>query len=219
MGDVTPVNAPSSQRLRKDIAYEEIKALILEEQFEPGRFLSERELISLLDMSKTPIKSALTRLESEGFVTVSSKQGIIINDLSIHRITDIYDLRTVLEVFTCESVLGKLSPEQIGTLEQNLNETADIVSRLDIRAFAKADHKFHLLICEFAGNQEIYRVLLNYHDHLLRITLRHLKKDPQRMERFLEDHRSILESLKHNRVEAVDRMREHLQNSKKKLFE
>jgi len=219
MEETNLTNASSSQPLLKDIAYDKIKTLILEEQFEPGRFLSERELIALLNMSKTPIKNALTRLESEGFVTVSSKQGIIINDLSISRIIDIYDLRTVLEVYNCEVVAGKLTPERIARLTQNLDETADIVARLSVREFAKADHEFHLLLCEFAGNQEVYRVLLNYQDQLLRITLKHLNKEPQRMVRFLQDHRDILESLKTDRAEAVERMRSHLQNSKKKLFE
>jgi len=219
MNDNSPGNANSPQPLLKDIAYDKIKELILEERFEPGRFLSERELIALLEMSKTPIKSALTRLESEGFVTVSSKQGIIINDLSISRIIDIYDLRTVLEVYNCEAVLEKLGPSEFEELERNLAKTADICERLDIREFARADHEFHLLICKFAGNQEIYRVLLNYQDHLLRITLRHLKKEPQRMKRFLQDHRDIYDGLTRQSPEAVERMRAHLQNSKKKLFE
>ncbi|HZG55297.1 GntR family transcriptional regulator [Paenibacillus sp.] len=211
-------NKGSTNPLLKEVAYEKIKELILEEHFEPGRFLSERELIALLAMSKTPIKAALTRLESEGFLTVASKHGIFINDLTLQRIMDIYDLRTVLEVYNCESVLGKLVDAQFARLEQNLRETEGIVERLDIRAFAKADHEFHLAICEFAGNQEVYRVLLNYHDHLLRITLRHLKKDPHRMKQFYRDHLDIFEALKRGSADAVERMREHLQNSKRKLF-
>jgi DNA-binding GntR family transcriptional regulator len=204
--------------LLKDIAYDQIKERILDEGFEPGRFLSERELIELLEMSKTPIKSALTRLESEGFVTVSSKQGIIINDLTIDRIIDIYDLRTALESFNIQSLLGRLNEESSTLLLANLQHTEEIVKRLDVKAFGKADHEFHLLICRFTGNQEIYRVLLNYQDHLLRITLRHLRKDPQRMVGFLEDHVGIYELLKQGSEDCVVKMRDHLQHAKSKLF-
>ncbi|UVI30704.1 GntR family transcriptional regulator [Paenibacillus spongiae] len=204
--------------LLKDVAYTEIKERILEEIFEPGRFLSERELIELLQMSKTPIKSALTRLEAEGFVTVSSKQGIIINDLALDRIIDIYDLRTALETFNVEQILGRLTGEQSLKLLANLQETEEIVQRLDVKAFAKADHKFHLLICSFTGNQEIYRVLLNYQDHLLRITLRHLRKDPHRMEVFWKEHCVIYDHLKAGSKDCVGYMRDHLQDSKQKLF-
>ncbi|WP_274648678.1 GntR family transcriptional regulator [Paenibacillus humicola] len=204
--------------LLKDIAYDQIKERILDERFEPGRFLSERELIEILQMSKTPIKNALTRLESEGFVTVSSKQGIIINDLAINRIIDIYDLRTVLETYNVQTVLGRLNEEQSDLLLKNLRETEAIVKTLDIKAFCKADHEFHLLLCRFAGNGEVYRVLMNYQDHLIRITLRHLRKDPHRMVGFWQDHVEIYELLKQGKPESIGRMQEHLQSSKKKMF-
>ncbi|WP_246628176.1 GntR family transcriptional regulator [Paenibacillus oenotherae] len=207
-----------SAPLLKDIAYNQIKEHILDERFEPGRFLSERELIELLQMSKTPIKSALTRLETEGFVTVSSKQGIIINDLALNRIVDIYDLRVALESFNIREILGRLTEEQNHLLLANLQETEEIVKQLNVKAFAKADHQFHLLLCKFAGNQEIYRVLLNYQDHLLRITLRHLRKEPNRMEGFLQDHKEIYQLLQQGDEECVQRMKHHLQESKSKLF-
>lgn len=208
----------STSPLLREVAYEKIKESILDEQFEPGSFLSERELIELLQMSKTPIKSALTRLETEGFVTVSSKQGIIINDLSIDRIMDIYDLRTALETFNCQQLTGKLTEEQCEELEENLSETEEIVTRLDVKAFTNADHTFHLLICQHVGNQEIYRVLLNYQDHLQRITFRHLRKDPNRMKQFWQEHCLMYESLKHGNLQCVEMMRNHLQDSKRKLF-
>jgi len=208
----------NSTLLLKDIAYNEIKERILDERFEPGGFLSERELIELLEMSKTPIKAALTRLESEGFLTVSSKQGIFIQDLALDRIIDIYDLRTALETFNIGLVIGRLSEEQSRELQENLQLTKEIVERLDVKAFATADHEFHLLISKYAGNVEINRVLLNYQDHLLRITLRHLRKDPHRMALFYEDHVKIFEALKNKDEKGVELMKEHLQNSKQKLF-
>ncbi|MDB5054180.1 MAG: GntR family transcriptional regulator [Bacilli bacterium] len=211
--------APNSQApLLKDIAYDKIKDSILQEEFSPGQFLSERELIEILQMSKTPIKSALTRLEAEGFVTVSSKLGIIINDFSIDRIIDIYDLRKALEVFVATQICGRLSAEQCNAVEKNLRETEDFVNELDVKGFTLADHAFHLLLCEFSGNREIHRVLLNYQDHLRRITLRHLKKDKERMRLFLQEHVEIFKNLKQGNAAGIELMTQHLQNAKKTLF-
>lgn len=204
--------------LLKDQAYLFLKENILDEHFPPGRFLSERELIEMLEMSKTPIKSALVRLETEGFVTVSSKQGIIINDLSVDRIKDIYDLRIALETYICEQIAGKITEEQSRLLESNLQETEEKANKLDSKGFAKLDHAFHRLLCECSGNQEIHRVLLNYQDHLLRITLRHLKKDPQRMKQFWQEHVDIYNHLKKGDLHSIELMKEHLQQSKLKLF-
>ncbi|KYG29472.1 GntR family transcriptional regulator [Alkalihalobacillus trypoxylicola] len=205
--------------LLKDIAYEKIKDKILEEFYEPGRFLSERTLIAELGMSKTPIKNALVRLESEGFVTVSSKQGIFVNDLSIEKINDIYNLRIALETFNCQEIYRKITSEQVKELEENLEETKKVAQRKDVKAFATLDHEFHLAISEFAGNSEITRILLNYQDHLRRITLRHLKKDPDRVRKFYLEHVDICEALKGNREDSTDLMRKHLIDSKLIYFQ
>lgn len=204
--------------LLKDIAYSEIKKLILNDYFETGKLLSERELIDILNMSKTPIKSALVRLETEGFVTISSKQGIYVNDLSIQRIIDIYDLRIALETFNCRQLVGKLTDEQSIKLQKNLTETEEVVGKLDVQGFTELDHSFHLLISEYVNNVEIHRILLNYNDHLQRITFKHLRKDPNRMRVFWQEHIKIYNYLKNGDLRSVESMENHLQDSKRTLF-
>ncbi|QOY36630.1 GntR family transcriptional regulator [Anaerobacillus isosaccharinicus] len=204
--------------LLKDIAYEKIKESILEEAYEPGSFLSERELIENLQMSKTPIKSALVRLETEGFVTVSSKQGIIVNPLSIERIIDIYNLRIAIESYVCEQITGKLLDSHIKKIEDNLDRTKQCVDNLDVKGFANLDRDFHLLLYEICGNQEIYKVLFNYQDHLIRITLKHLRKDPYRMKRFFEEHIQLTEQLKSGSLDCVITIKNHMQKSKEALL-
>lgn len=208
----------SGTPLLKDLAYMKIKEFIMKGQFVPGSFLSERDLIELLSMSKTPIKSALTRLETEGFVTVSSKQGIIVKDLSIDQILDIYDLRTALETFNCQKLMGQLTHDQCVELDRNLKETEEAIRKLDVKEFTALDHAFHLMICKFVGNQEIYRILLNYQDHLQRITFRHLYKDPHRMKDFWGEHVKLYVYLKDGDRRCIEVMESHLQDSKRKLF-
>ncbi|RSL32188.1 GntR family transcriptional regulator [Salibacterium salarium] len=205
--------------LLKDVAYQKIKEKILEEQYPPGEFLSERTLINDLEMSKTPIKSALTRLEAEGFASVSSKQGILIHDLSVVRINDIYNLRIALETFNCQEIYHRITEEQLKELEDNIEKTKETAESVDVKRFAELDHEFHLAISEIAENNEITRILLNYQDHLRRITLRHLRKDPKRVRKFYEDHVRLYNALKSRDVESVEIMRTHLQESKSTLFQ
>ncbi|SFM28445.1 GntR family transcriptional regulator [Salibacterium qingdaonense] len=204
--------------LLKDAAYQKIKEKILEEEYPPGEFLSERTLINDLQMSKTPIKNALTRLEAEGFASVSSKQGILVHDLSVERINNIYNLRIALETFNCEEMYRRIAGDHLKELEKNLEETRKTAENLDVKTFANLDHEFHLALSEIAGNSEITRILINYQDQLLRITLRHLKKDPMRIRKFYEDHVQLYEALKNNEAESVEIMRKHLQESKQMLF-
>lgn len=204
--------------LLKDIAYESIKEKIIEEKYQPGEVLSERTLINDLEMSKTPIKNALTRLEAEGFVSVTSKQGILIHDLSAEKINDIYNLRIALETFNCNQIYSRINEHQLEQLQENIERTKEAANNLDVKAFANLDHEFHLLVSRMADNQEITRILLNYQDHLRRITLRHLGKEPKRVQKFYEDHLRLFESLSKHQQESVEIMREHLQESKSMLY-
>ncbi|GAB3070706.1 GntR family transcriptional regulator [Salinicoccus sesuvii] len=204
--------------LLKDIAYDRIKQKILNEEYTPGKFLSERTLIEDLDMSKTPIKNALIRLETEGFLTVSSKQGIFINELSVDKINDMYNLRIALETFNCKSLHGRINSYQLDELKQILDTTKEVTDNLDINSFATYDHEFHLAISNMAGNMEITEILINRQDHLRRITLKHLRKDPERVKIFYQDHLQIYEALKAHQMESVELMAKHLENSKSILF-
>src|SRR5580700_8790566 len=84
----------------KDRAYERIKSRLLNNDYPPGTFLSERQLAENLGMSKTPVKAALERLESEGLIAVSPQQGIVVRELSVHEIADLYEIRAALESYS-----------------------------------------------------------------------------------------------------------------------
>src|SRR6185437_11004753 len=67
--------AAPGRGLLKERAYEEIRRLIVSGRLAAGTFLTERQLAAQLGMSKTPVRSALERLETEGFVRISPQQG------------------------------------------------------------------------------------------------------------------------------------------------
>src|SRR5437899_8390145 len=96
--------------LLKDRAYDRIKVRLLNDDYPPGSFLSERQLAENLGMSKTPVKAALERLESEGFISVSPQQGIVVRELSVHEIADQYEIRAALESYTVRALAGRLTP-------------------------------------------------------------------------------------------------------------
>src|SRR5690625_5051169 len=81
----------------KDKAYLKIKQLILKGELKPGEFITEREFVNRLGMSRTPIRSAFDRLEIEGLINNSPNKGPIIAEISVRKAVDIYDVRIALE--------------------------------------------------------------------------------------------------------------------------
>ena len=204
-------NGNVSSPLLKEKAYQEIREAILNETFKPGEFLSEKRLIDWLGMSKTPIKSALDRLEAEGFVAVSPKQGILVKELSLTKASDIFDLRIALEVFVCELIAGNLKPDHRLEIERNMEEQRRCADIGDEVGFTLADAEFHLLLCKFSGNEEIYQLMLNYQALLYRLALRVLQRVPNRMDVSFRDHVEIWKALvEGNAAQSSARIREHL---------
>jgi DNA-binding GntR family transcriptional regulator len=188
--------APSRQRrLMKDRAYDSLKRLILSETFEPGMFLSERQLVSRLKMSKTPIKSGLERLESEGFIGISPQQGIVVLDLTLDEIDDHFETREALETYVVGRLAGRLTAEQVSRVRENLAAQKVTVENLDDPANRLLDSEFHLLWCRFLGNREIIAVMERLRDRIHRIVSRVNARNLSRMHEGLEEHVRIAEAV------------------------
>jgi DNA-binding GntR family transcriptional regulator len=201
--------------LLREVAYSKIKEAILNGTFQPREFLSESKLIAYLDMSKTPIKSAIDKLEAEGFVTVAPKQGIVVTELSLEKVRDIFDLRIALESYVCEQIAGKLSARQQEQIELNLERSENMALRENEVEFAKIDAEFHLFLSEVCGNKELHRTMTNYQDQLYLNALSVLRKNSGRMRTSHEDHVGIYKSLlTDNPAKSMNLMRKHLEYGK-----
>src|SRR3954451_4881082 len=150
---------PASARgLLKERAYNEIKRMVLTGELNPGTFLAERQLAARLGMSKTPVRSALERLESEGFISISPQQGAIIRDLSLNEVADQYEIRMAIETFVARNLAGRLSGDQVVRVQANLEAQRANLEVGSVERGVALDEEFHTLFCEFLGNQEILRV-------------------------------------------------------------
>ncbi|MBA2343798.1 MAG: GntR family transcriptional regulator, partial [Rubrobacter sp.] len=77
--------------------FERLRRLILDGEYGPDERLIEEQLAERLGMSRTPIRQALTMLESEGLVELIPNRGAVVCSFSVDEVWDIYDLRAVLE--------------------------------------------------------------------------------------------------------------------------
>ena len=85
-------------------AYEAIHQMILHNELSKGTVTSEVHLSQLLGMSRTPIRSALQRLELEGFLQIIPKHGILILDQSAQKVGDLLDVISAILLYTITSL-------------------------------------------------------------------------------------------------------------------
>lgn len=197
----------------KERAYAALRERILSEAFPSGSLLSERQLVAELGgMSKTPIRAALERLEADGLVRISPQQGILVREVSIREVVEIFDLRLALEAFVVERLAGRLAPAQLALIEANLASAAAAVQAGDEVAYARLDAAFHLLLCELHDNREIVAVMARNADRLARVIARVMRRDPARLAASHADHAAIVAAIAQgDSALAAQRVRDHLQ--------
>jgi len=80
-------------------AYQSVKRQLLNGSFPEGSKLTEEYLSSALGISKSPVREALMRLESEGLISIESRRGAYVRKFSASEVHDLYDVRALLEVY------------------------------------------------------------------------------------------------------------------------
>lgn len=205
--------------LLKERAYIELKRSIQEAAFEPGAFLSERQLAARLGMSKTPVKAALERLEAEGFVSVSPQQGIVIRELSVHEIADQYEIRLALEGYVLRALAGRIDDAGAGRVRENLAAHVAAANAGDTSLCVRLDAEFHMLFCEFLGNREIVRTMSQLRDKIHRVTLRVFQQDAGRLLSSVSEHAAIANAVLAGEAETAARaLEDHLRYGKEFLL-
>ncbi|MFD2612938.1 GntR family transcriptional regulator [Paenibacillus gansuensis] len=204
----------------KEKAYAELRKSILNGELKPGDFLTERMLVEQLEMSRTPIRAALERLDAEGLAKYTPNKGLVVTDISISQASDIYDFRMAMECFVAGRLaLRRWSPEDIGWFRSNLRLQEKCVQEDDHPGFTEADALFHRKLAEVYENNEILQTMDRLQDKLYQIALRVLKKDRTRIRQSFQDHMEIFEHiLQGKQNEAAKAMETHLEYGKKILI-
>jgi GntR family transcriptional regulator, rspAB operon transcriptional repressor len=148
-----PVSALPRTNLN-DRVYETLKARLVGRELGPGEKVSLHELASSLGVSRSPVHHALTRLVSEGLLTVKSRRGYYVTALTEATIAEGYDVRLALELQAAERAVGHATSEGLGRFRKLHEETVAAVSHAD---WDTANAAFHEHQVDLAGNALLSR--------------------------------------------------------------
>ena len=163
-----------------DIAYEAMRAQILDNHWPPGHRALEQELALALGMSRTPVREALIRLGKEGLVEVIPRHGMRVLPVSADDMRDIYQVLTALESMAAELVvLRRPSVKQLKPLIDASHDMAKAVKVDDLEAWAAADERFHRHLIELCGNRLLIDAVQNCWDRAHRARMVTLRMRPK----------------------------------------
>jgi DNA-binding GntR family transcriptional regulator len=181
---------------RSDEAYEQLKRMIFEHELPPGSRIGEAQLTRQLGMSRTPVREALARLESEGMLTAAPGRGFLVAELTVADLIDIYRVRAVLEGLAAEEAAGQATRVDIARLEDLYDAMTRASEQEDQdQELARLNSEFHALIAEISGNTYLQAMLEDIREvfEWFRTTALTL---PGRRETAHEEHGQMIDALR-----------------------
>jgi len=202
----------------KDWAYAWIKDRIIDSTYPPGSLLKIEELSRELEISRTPIREAILRLEQEGLVTTRPRVGSFVTDMNTRDFVELLEIRAVVEGYGVKSIAGSLSNSQLARIETMITECEHEVEEGNQEAFLTHDIDFHSFLMEHAPNPwlaTLMRPIKNLRERRLSIAPENL----DHVRASLIEHRAILNALReHDGQLASERMKAHLSGIKQRLL-
>ena len=152
-----------------DRAYEYAKRAILERRYAPHELLTEGELAAAVGVSRTPVREALLRLQSEGLIRLLPKRGALVLPVTAAEIADVIETRRIIETFAVRKAIASAGTELVASLREQLKRMSAAVRARDARAYVEADRDFHESIVAATGNAILTGLYRSLRDRQLRM--------------------------------------------------
>jgi DNA-binding GntR family transcriptional regulator len=199
-------------RSAAQLAYDYVKARLLDGRFAGGTLLSENELAQRLGMSRTPVRQAFVHLEAEGLIELYPRRGGLVVPISPSEADDVLEARLLVEPH-CARRAATAGAPLAAELEQAIADQKAALAAGGA-GFVTADRRFHRAIVAAAGNPLLTRQYDSLRDRHQRIAAATVASDPGRVERFIAEHSKIAVALRRGDADAAaELMAAHLHSA------
>jgi DNA-binding GntR family transcriptional regulator len=191
-------------------AYKQLREAILQGHLPMGARVNELELARAWQVSRTPIRDALRRLEAEGLVQGSPGRGVIVPVLGLADVDELYELREVLESRAARRAAQRATPEFHARLNSLIRAFGAAMKREDHDAMLALDFEIHTAIAQMSGNARLDQALQTVRGQVHAIRLRSFRVRGRAAKSLKEMARLVAAMRVRDGRRAEDAMREHL---------
>lgn len=178
----------------KEVVYRRLVRAIVDLQLQPGQQLRERQLAERMNVSKTPIREVLVRLEKEGLVTVAPYRGAIVRGYTTADIREIYELRELLEGFCARRAAMQISDADEAELRGNVRRSRDLLDSGTLEELPALFDEFDRILYRQAAGHRIGKLLAEQELHLERLGNLTVEV-PGRLDTSVQQHEAIVHAI------------------------
>ncbi len=199
--------AKAAQGPRGEFVYLKLRSEIRDRELRPGDRLRELEVAARLGVSRTPVREALKRLETEGVIVFAQPRGLIVTELSHSQMMELYAMREVLEGAAARFAAKQASPLQIDSLKQLVAHQGNAKSATEA---AEINRQLHDAISRAAHNDYLINAM-NVLSDALALLGTTTYSIPGRIESGFLENAKIVECIARHDADAAEKAaREHI---------
>lgn len=192
------------------LVYEELKRNIMSMKLEPGQTMSTQEIATKLNVSRTPVREAFLRLQSEGLVEMIPQRETMVSKISLKRVEQEKFIRECLEMGVIRKFMDKSGCE----VEENMAELIQLQKKCgeekDFVGFLEADDQFHKVLFDATGQEMAWETIASRNGHYNRLRILYVQRDTE-MQESIEQHHKIATLLESgSREEAARALSSHV---------
>ena len=182
----------------------EIEEAILSGQLKPRERLIEMDLISRFGVSRTVIREALKKLEAKQLVRSIPYRGVVVADLTVEEIEEIYFVRAQLERIAADLVVKNITSKEIQALKK-LSKEVEQHLRQKTHQMIETDSAFHRTIFRACRNRYLYGIIdfLRTKAHIVRFNAWSV---PHRIEQSIVEHREMIKAIEDRDLPRVEKL-------------
>jgi len=178
-----------------DQAYQAIREDLLSgRRFLPGDKISVEDLARQLGVSRSPVWSAIARLEAEGMVEVRPRQGVFFIGFEIERLREIFAVRATLEGLAARLAAQRATPAEIAELKASIARQRQLIQSGEIELYTLEANRFHTRLTELGGNATLTDLVARLWNRSTAMCLRRNRKGGDFDER-TDEHVAMVEAL------------------------
>jgi len=154
-----PVSLGHAHQPLRDQVRDHLRDRIVTGKLQPGDRMVERELAAEYGVSRIPVREAIRILESEGFVSVVPRRGVVVRRMQERDIDELFDVREALEVLAARRATERATKPELRQLEKALTAARKALRSGNPDAIGTASDSFHDTLISLAHNELLATML------------------------------------------------------------
>jgi DNA-binding GntR family transcriptional regulator len=187
----------------RDTVFCSLKKAILRGHFQPGERLVEHELAQQMDISRTPIREALRKLELEGLVDYVPRKGVVVVGITAADAAKIYTICAVLEGLAARLAAEKRTDKEVSRLKNMLVEMEAFIQTGNINRLHIVHTHFHHFIARISKSPRLYQRIVALREHVENFKETFYSR-PERLQDGWKEHEAIVRAIQNADAEKAE---------------